>query len=195
MAHQKVQKVRIISGELKGRMLEYPFGRDTRPTMQQTKAAVFDSIGLDLRGAVFFDLFAGAGAVGIEALSRGAGFVHFVENGRQAVALLERNLQKCGLGPDRARVHPVSVFDLLGRSQEPLKGADLVFADPPYDGEAPRTLLAILDAIKYPDSCLLVLEHRRDLPVEESLRLERTKVKKFGRTWVSFFVPAEGEIR
>ena len=195
MTQRKTQKVRIISGELKGRLLDYPAGRDTRPTMQQTKAAMFDSIGPDLHGAVFFDLFAGAGAVGIEALSRGAGFVHFVENGRQALTRLEQNLRKCGLGPDRARVHPVSVFDLLGRSREPLKSADLVFADPPYDGETARTLLAILGAIKYPDSCLLVLEHSRDLPVEESLKFGRTKVKKFGRTWVSFFVPAEGEIR
>ncbi len=193
MARRNTQQVRVITGALKGTVLEYPAGSGTRPTMQQTKAAVFDSIGLDLRGAVFIDLFAGAGAVGIEALSRGASFVHFVENGRDAVTLLKRNLEKCALGADRAQVHPESVFDFLVRQQDILEGADLVFADPPYDGEDPRTLLAILSGIRYPDSCLLVLEHRKDLPVDESLGLERTKVKKFGRTWVSFFVPAEGE--
>ena len=195
MARQKTQQVRIISGKLKGKMLDYPKGRDTRPTMQQTRAAVFDSIGLALRGAVMIDLFAGAGAVGIEALSRGAGFVHFVEVDPRAVKLLERNLHKCALGPDRARVHPLSVFDFLAGSGELLSGAGLVFADPPYDGEDARTLLAILCGMRYADSCLLVLEHRKDLSVENSPGLERTKIKKFGRTWVSFFVPVEGEIR
>jgi 16S rRNA (guanine966-N2)-methyltransferase len=195
MARPKTHKVRIISGELKGRLLDYPGGRDTRPTMQQTKAAVFDSIGPALRGAVFVDLFAGAGAVGIEALSRGAGFVHFVEHSRSALTLLRQNLDKCRIGLDRARIHPVNVFDFLTRSGELVAGASLVFADPPYDGQDPRILLPILSGIQYAGPCLLVLEHRKDLPIETGPGLERTGIKKFGGTWVSFFVPAEGEIR
>lgn len=188
--------MRVIAGTLKGRNLRYPPGGDIRPSMQQIKAAVFDSLGATLRGAVFIDLFSAAGGVGIEAISRGAGFVHFVENNEKALDLLKVNLSSCGVGKERVRVHPVSVFDFLAakdtwRSIIP----NIIYADPPYDGEEPVELLASINSLNYPENCTIILEHRRDLPFEESFVFSRTKVKKFGRSRVSFFVSAGGKTR
>ncbi len=161
--------------------------------MQQTKAAVFDSIGASLRDAVFCDLFAGAGGVGIEAISRGAAFVHFVENDSEAIKLLEVNLARCSLGRDRTEVHHTSVYDFLAESANQMIHPDIVYADPPYEGEDSAALLALLDSLRYPRTGMLILEHRKSLAVQESKNLARTKIKKFGGTWVSFFVPIGGD--
>ncbi len=188
------KQVRVIAGTLKGRILHYPGGRDIRPSMQQIKAAVFDSLGARLRGAVFIDLFCAAGGVGIEAFSRGAGFVHFVENDRAALDLLRVNLSACGISEDRAEIHPMSVFDFLAAPDSCRRIIpDIIYADPPYDTEEPITLLASIKSLYYPDNCTVVLEHRRDLPIVETAAFRRTKLKKFGRSWVSFFVPTGGK--
>jgi 16S rRNA (guanine966-N2)-methyltransferase len=184
------RKVRVIAGSLKGRNLLYPDGRDIRPTMQQIKAAVFDSLGERLRGAVFIDLFCATGGIGIEAVSRGARFVHFVENDRAALELLRANLSACGIEETQAEIHPVSVFDFLAagdaiRSIHP----DIIYADPPYDTGDPLEFIASIKSLHYPENCTIILEHRRDLPIEQMVDLRRTKRKKFGGSWVSFFVP------
>jgi 16S rRNA (guanine(966)-N(2))-methyltransferase RsmD len=193
---KRARQVRIIAGTLKGRNLLYPTDSAIRPSMQQIKAAVFDSLGAALNGAVFIDLFAAAGGVGIEAISRGAGFVHFVENNETALDLLRKNLTSCRVSEEQVRIHSVSVFDFLTakdtwRSIIP----DIIYADPPYDTEDPAELLTSINFLNYPANCTIILEHRRDLPIEESIVLNRTKLKKFGRSWVSFFVPTGGKTR
>jgi 16S rRNA (guanine(966)-N(2))-methyltransferase RsmD len=193
MAARSKQQVRIISGELKGFRLSYPPGREIRPSMQQTKAAVFDSIGASLRDTVFLDLFAAAGGVGIEAISRGAAFVHFVENNSTAVKLLKENIARCGLGEDRTQVHVTGVLDFLADPTNREINPDFIYADPPYESEDSAALLAIIDSMRYPRTRLIMLEHRKNLVIQGSLTLVRTKVKKFGLTWVSFFVPAGGD--
>ncbi|NIM19520.1 MAG: 16S rRNA (guanine(966)-N(2))-methyltransferase RsmD [Candidatus Latescibacteria bacterium] len=192
MAERSKREVRVIAGFLKGTRLRYPPGRAIRPTMQQTKAAVFDSIAGSVPGAVFLDLFAGAGGVGIEAVSRGAGFAHFVENDHEAVRLLRENLKACGLGRDRVSVHPVSVFDFLANANIRRIRPDIVYADPFYGGEDSAMLLAFLGSLRYPMKCLIILEHSKDLILDENLPLERTKIRRFGGTWVSHFLPAGG---
>jgi 16S rRNA (guanine(966)-N(2))-methyltransferase RsmD len=194
MANYK--QVRVIAGTLKGRNLFYPSGSGIRPSMQQIKAAVFDSIGDKLRGAIFIDLFCAAGGVGIEAISRGAGFAHFVENDPEALELLQKNLCSCGVREDQAKVHPMSVFKFLA-ARNIYQGIipDIIYADPPYDTEEPVTLLASINSLNYPENCTIILEHRRDLPIEDPLAFSRTKLKKFGRSWVSYFVPTGGKQR
>src|SRR5678816_2408067 len=117
----------------KGRVLRYPDDPGLRPSMQRTKHSMFSSLGSRLRGAVFADLFAGGGAVGIEALSLGAAFVHFAETGREAVAALEANLAICGAPASRYHVHRARVAELLAREPNPMPGSSIIYADPPYD--------------------------------------------------------------
>ena len=105
MPSRRKHSVRIVGGDLRGRELVYPAGRALRPTTSRTREAVFDVLGEEVRGCVFIDLFAGGGAIGIEALSRGAASCHFVEASREVAGYLRRNIERLMLPPDRARGH------------------------------------------------------------------------------------------
>jgi 16S rRNA (guanine966-N2)-methyltransferase len=172
--------MRVVAGELRGRVIEAPPGRDTRPTTDKVREAVFNALGsLDLvRDAVVVDLYAGSGALGIEALSRGAAEVVFVERDRAALRVLRDNLSKLGLH-DRARVQQGDALALAGRV-----GADIVLADPPYDFDAWPDLLAKIDA------GFVVAEAGRaldELPGAAELGWRAVRTKRYGRTWVTFF--------
>jgi len=125
--------VRVIAGTLRGRRLAVP-RNGVRPTADRVREAVFSSLG-DVEGFAVLDLYAGSGSLGIEALSRGAARAVFVERGREAVAVLRRNLATLDLA-DRARVRPEEarrVVRALARrtAERPGEGFDLVFAAPP----------------------------------------------------------------
>jgi 16S rRNA (guanine966-N2)-methyltransferase len=118
--------VRVVAGEFKGRRLRTPRGTRTRPTADRVREALFSMLG-DVSGARVLDLFAGSGALGIEALSRGAEEAVFVDRDRQAVAAIHRNLDAVGV---RAAVVEGDVLTFVRQRQSPY---DLVFIDPPYD--------------------------------------------------------------
>jgi 16S rRNA (guanine966-N2)-methyltransferase len=120
--------VRVVAGELRGRRLAAPPGRTTRPTADRVREALFSILG-DMGGLRVLDLFAGSGALGIEALSRGAAEAVFVDISRRAVATVEGNLRSLAL---EAVVHHRDAMAFLGRAggDPPF---DLVFVDPPYD--------------------------------------------------------------
>jgi 16S rRNA (guanine966-N2)-methyltransferase len=120
--------MRVIAGSAGGIRLEVP-KTDIRPTMDRVKAAIFSSLGERVLGARVLDLFAGTGALGLEALSRGAASAMFVENNRQAIAAIERNLTKSGLS-GRVRQQDVLEYLTHASTAEPF---DLIFADPPYE--------------------------------------------------------------
>jgi 16S rRNA (guanine966-N2)-methyltransferase len=121
--------LRVVAGTFKGRRLAAPRGRRTRPTADRVREALFSMLG-DVGGARVLDLYAGSGALGIEALSRGADSAVFVERDAQAVAAIERNLAAVGV---EANVVRQDVARFLARAD----GAfDLVFCDPPYDSAA-----------------------------------------------------------
>jgi 16S rRNA (guanine966-N2)-methyltransferase len=167
--------MRVVSGELRGRRIEAPPGTDTRPTTDKVREATFNALGsLDLvRDALVVDLFAGSGALGIEALSRGAAHCTFVERDRSALRVLRANIAALGL-EERARV--VSGDALVqGRGRQ----ADLVLADPPYGFDAWPELLA---AVAAP---FVVAESGRDLPPIDGWVVQRTK--RYGRSWVAFY--------
>src|SRR3954452_1514587 len=132
--------MRAIAGSAGGGRLAVPT-RGVRPTMDRVKAAIFSSLGETVIGARVLDLFAGTGALGIEALSRGAANARFVDHDRQAVAVIERNLAKTKLS---GRVVQRDVFDFL-RGPISQESYDIIFADPPYektsDGESYTILL------------------------------------------------------
>jgi 16S rRNA (guanine966-N2)-methyltransferase len=120
--------MRVIAGSAGGVRLAVP-KHGVRPTMDRVKAAVFSSLGETIPGARVLDLFAGSGALGIEALSRGASAVIFVENNRQSAEAIEENLARTKL---KGRVRRQDVFDFLRQESEAEK-FQIIFADPPYD--------------------------------------------------------------
>jgi len=172
--------VRVVAGELRGRRIEAPVGGNTRPTTDKVREAVFNSLGsLDLiRDARIADLFAGTGALGIEALSRGAAHCTFVERDRQAVHILRDNIERLGLA-DRSRVVIGDVAAHAGQLD-----VDVVLADPPYDFDGWGRLL---DGLK---ASFVVAEAGRSLEALEGLTesgWKATRSKRYGRAWVTFF--------
>src|SRR5580698_2494192 len=125
--------MRIIAGTLRSRTLQAPPGLATRPTSDRLRETLFNVLAPRIQGSAFLDLYAGSGAVGIEALSRGAARVVFVERAPAALAVLRGNLAKLGLTAG-FRIHAGSVGTVL-RRMKPDAGAafDLVYLDPPYD--------------------------------------------------------------
>ena len=162
--------MRVVAGEHRGRRLQAPRGRDTRPTADRVREALFSILG-DVRDARVLDLFAGSGALGIEALSRGAASAVFVERDDAAVAAIRRNLE--AIGAPETRVIRRDVLKFLASCAESF---DLVFVDPPYDS-APRLagpLSAALPAVLSEDA-LIVTESSKRTPLELSLPLARER--------------------
>ena len=164
--------MRVIAGELRGRRLIAPAGTTTRPTSDRVREATFNALtSLDVvDGAVVLDGFAGSGALGIEALSRGATRCTFVERDRGALEALRTNLERCGLGPDRAVVVPGDVDRVDG-------SWDLALLDPPYAFDGWDALLGGLDAQ------VAVCESGAPLPAVDGWMVVRQKA--YGATVVT----------
>jgi 16S rRNA (guanine966-N2)-methyltransferase len=171
--------MRVVAGTARGRRLEAPPGTDTRPTSDRARQAIFNALHsldaiVDRRVA---DLFAGSGALGIEALSRGAASCTFVEQDRTALAVIEANLARCGLSG--GTVVRAEVMRWLEGTRGPF---DLVLADPPYAFDGWPALLGMLDAD------LAVLESNR--PIDPGRAWVVTRSKHYGGTVVTFVARA-----
>jgi 16S rRNA (guanine966-N2)-methyltransferase len=166
--------VRVVAGEAKGRRLVTPRGTDTRPTSDRVREAIFNSLGsLDLlAGATVLDLFAGSGALGIEALSRGAAAAVFVEHDRHAVEALRANLATTGLG-DRATVVAGDAWAHLAHAAP----VDLALLDPPYAFDG---WIGLLAAVPAP---VAVVESDRSVDPGDGWRVVREK--RYGTTVVA----------
>jgi 16S rRNA (guanine966-N2)-methyltransferase len=166
--------MRVVAGEFRGRKLVAPENERTRPTTDKVREAVFNALSsLDvLIDANVADLYAGSGALGIEALSRGAAHCTFVEKDRAALSAIHANVGALGLG-GRARV-------VAGDAIAMAKGlrVDVVFADPPYGFDDWPVLLNAIAAD------LVVAEADREVAAPSGW--EQTRVKRYGRTWVTF---------
>lgn len=160
--------------------------------MQRTKEAVFDSLRDEVDRAAFADLYAAAGAMGIEALSRGASFVYFVERDRRALECLRDNLEAMGVDPGRYAVHEAGVEAFLASGGLDDPRLRVVYADPPYDDDI-ESLLALLDERSYPQVRFLVVEHRGALAPVARRWWRLVRHRAYGSTTVSFFEPCEGE--
>jgi 16S rRNA (guanine966-N2)-methyltransferase len=171
--------VRVIAGSCRGRRLRAPAGSATRPTADRVREAVFDVLGslIDLEGTAVLDLFAGSGALGIEALSRGATRAVFVERRPDALAAVRSNLAALGL-EGRARVVRAEALGwLAGAGGGPGGPFDLALCDPPYDFDAWEELLGHLPAT------MAVLESSRE--VEPPPPWEVLRRKRYGGTLVT----------
>ena len=170
--------MRIIGGEFKGRTLYGFKGEDIRPTSDNARESLFNILG-DIKGADFLDLFSGTGAVGIEALSRGAKVV-FNDHSRDSVALTKENLKKVG------GTGEVYTSDALAFIRSTSKKFDIVFSDPPYNSENAREILgAVSEILK--DGGIAVFENEKLFTgVADGLVL--TDVRRYGRAILHFFV-------
>jgi 16S rRNA (guanine(966)-N(2))-methyltransferase RsmD len=158
--------MRIISGKFRGRRLKSPRGMDLRPTSDRLKQALFNILGNAVDGAIFLDVFAGTGAIGLEALSRGAREVVFIESSRDSERLLRQNLELCGITVGY-RLLQGDVFTQLRRLAREEFQADIVFLDPPYNWGPYRDLVQTLfrTGIASPMSRVVFEHHRKaDLP-------------------------------
>jgi len=184
--------VRIVGGNLGGRVLRAPRGAATRPTSEKVREAVFAIIGADrVDGASVLDLFAGSGALGIEALSRGAAHATFVDAGRPAVAAIRDNLRELGLEA-RATVIPADAVATAARHQGAAPWR-LVFVDPPYRSDLATRAVLALPSERLAEDAVIVIEHdRRSAPPEALGSLLRTDQRRYGDTLISFFARSRG---
>jgi 16S rRNA (guanine966-N2)-methyltransferase len=176
--------MRVIAGRLGGRRLTAPRGRiTTRPTSDRVREATFSMLG-ELDGAAALDLFAGTGALGIEALSRGAERVVFVERDAAAVKVLRANLMQLGLAMPEAEVRVGDALAALRAARKAGETYDLVFVDPPYKQarELGRELSALLPALLAPGARVVVESDRR-APAE--LPLEMAQQRRYGDTTIT----------
>lgn len=177
--------MRIIAGSKKGHSIHAPRGFDTRPTSDRVRENVFNILG-PLDGAVVLDLYAGSGAMGLEALSRGAAQAVFVDDDREAVATIERNLDKLRLRGAVLCRDAVSVLVSETRKY------DLVLIDPPYDvySDIEPQLARYLPGVLADDAAVVV---ETDARVQPALPLPERTSRKYGQTRVTVYERAGEE--
>jgi len=179
-----VSNLRVSGGEARGRRLRAP--KNIRPTQDMVKQAIFNMVGPAIEGATVLDLFAGSGALGIEALSRGAAHVTFVDQHPRGLAILRQNLDALGF-KERSQIVRGDVVHWLESQPAILATSDYVFLDPPYDD-------VVLDrALKYLDrsatEATVFAEHskRQEVPALARLRVDRER--RYGDTVVTVLRP------
>jgi len=193
--------MRVIAGKFKGRILKMPRGIKMRPTSQKVKEALFCILGKELCGASFLELFAGSGNIGIEAESRGAQKVFFVENNRMCVKTIESNLTRLripynyGLRPQKVKkeasvtlipLDAERAVKMLYRRREKF---DFVFLDPPYYQTQLRNSLikiCLYDILKL-HSCVIAEHHKKQILPQQILGLRLMFTKSYGDTALSFY--------
>lgn len=179
--------MRVISGSAKGHRLIAPRGQRVRPALDKVKEAIFNIL-FNVEGMRVFDLFAGSGSIGIEALSRGAASAVFVEEWGEAIATIERNLRHCRL-EGRANVIKCPVESAIKRLCRKDAQFDLVFVDPPYlKGFVNPTLNLLSRSTILADGATIVVEHHPKEPLLVPPGLSLTDCRKYGQTRVSFLV-------
>jgi 16S rRNA (guanine(966)-N(2))-methyltransferase RsmD len=175
--------MRIIGGEFRSRRLKSLPGDATRPTSDRLRETIFDILQARIEGAVFVDAYAGTGAVGIEALSRGARHVFFLEKSRAALDAIRENLASLQV-ERRATVYAGAALTTLERCRT----ADIVFLDPPYDLE--REYGAALELLGGDPPALVIAQHTFRYKLGDAYgRLARTRLLKQGDNALSFYAP------
>lgn len=185
---KKPSRVRIIAGTAKGRHLDLHPGTGVRPTMGRVREALFSIIGPGIEGARFLDLYAGSGANGIEALSRGAAFAQFIDNDSEVIDCIARNLDRTGLSA-RAAVTRANLPDALARA-DAMGAYDLIFADPPYAIDAyALTISGVAQTGALKPCGWLIVEHssKRDVSALAAAPLVYIRTARYGETALTIF--------
>jgi 16S rRNA (guanine966-N2)-methyltransferase len=183
--------MRIIAGKYRGRKLKNPPSLQTRPTSDRLRETLFNILAPRIKGARFLDLCAGSGAVGIEALSRGAAHVTFVDRSRKMYALIETNLTSLNVSDDESEVVSKEALEFLRRytKNDPV-AFDIIFFDPPYA----MNYEAVLDYVGehatrvLAEGGVMIIEHHRKKNLKEDFGvLKRYRVLKQGDSCLSFY--------
>ncbi|HEX2269854.1 MAG TPA: 16S rRNA (guanine(966)-N(2))-methyltransferase RsmD [Pyrinomonadaceae bacterium] len=182
--------MRIIAGAYKGRNLKSPPSMQVRPTSDRLRETLFNIIAPLIEDARFLDLCAGSGAVGIEALSRGARHVTFVDRSRKSCQLIQSNVELCRIPEEQYEIYQTTAEDFLShkKAQETQEGNardvdgwDIVFFDPPYKENYLPTLRLLKGG-------LIIVEHHHKNPLPETIgTLVRTRILKQGDSSLSFY--------
>lgn len=186
--------MRVISGSCKSLPLKTVVGMDTRPTTDRIKETLFNMLQPDIPGSVFIDLFSGSGAIGIEALSRGAKKVYFVEKAPKALSCIRENLQFTGLA-DKAVVMAEDARNIWRRLPQD-QHIDLIFMDPPYNNDLEKEVLqALLECDSITDDTLIVVEAslQTDFSYLEEMGFKIIKEKKYKTNKHMFLSLLSGE--
>jgi 16S rRNA (guanine(966)-N(2))-methyltransferase RsmD len=183
--------MRVIAGSLKGRRLAAPDWPGLRPTSDKLRETLFNVLGPRVAGARVLDLYAGTGAVGLEALSRGALAVTFVERDPRAVTLIGENLARCGASEGCAIIRgPVARgLATLGAGPAPAT-FDVIFLDPPYETPVDADLTAV-GALAAPGAVVVVEHARRHAPPVSAGRLRQVRQIRSGDSMLSFYTLGE----
>ena len=176
--------MRIVGGTLGGRVLKAPAGQSTRPTSEKVREAIFNILP-DVTGARVLDIFAGSGALGIEALSRGAVHATFVDFDKSALKVLRQNLADLAL---EARATVIEKEAVAAARRAPAEPYGFVFVDPPYASDLASRAVLALPAGSLAAGAQIVIEHdRRHAPPDALGSLLRTDQRRYGDTMISFF--------
>ena len=180
--------MRIIGGEYRSRLIEMPKGVQIRPTQDRVREAVFNVLA-DVNGRRVLDLFAGSGAYGIEALSRGASYATFVENNSRCLEVIVSNLSSLEIPESKYTILRSSAYMALSRLEKDGEQFDLIFVDPPYHKDMAKKCLLYID---YYDilrqAGLVVVEHFKADSLEADLEtLVPEKERKYGDTVITIF--------
>jgi 16S rRNA (guanine(966)-N(2))-methyltransferase RsmD len=183
--------MRIIAGEFKGRRLKTPAWEGLRPTSDKLRETLFNILAPRIADARVLDVFAGSGAVGLEALSRGAARVTFVESDRRAAALIAVNASLCGAQNRCAIIRGTAPHVLRG----PIDGSpfDVVLLDPPYDYEPLGDVLALAASQAAADG-IVVLEHAARRPLPEAGGAQAVRSVRSGDSALTFYARADAKI-
>ena len=178
--------MRIVAGQYRGRTLKSPTWDGLRPTSDRLRETLFNILGASVSGARVLDGYAGTGAIGIEALSRGAAAVTFVERDPRAVKLIEANLAALGAG---AGAKPVIIRAGLADAVTRLGGQvfDLIILDPPYAHGAAEEALTAAGALAAPDTRVIIEHAARHAPPDAHAGLRRTRTVTAGDSALSFY--------
>jgi len=176
--------MRVTGGTGRGRRLKAPPGSRVRPTSDKVKQALFNILGERMADALFLDLFAGAGGIGIEALSRGAGHVVFVDSSRASLNVVRQNIEQTGF-EDQSRAVLSKVESFL---KKPSGSYDIVFLDPPYADELQPLLELIAGAgILKPDSIVIAEHFKKQSSPADAGVLTLYREAKYGDTVLAFY--------
>lgn len=178
--------MRIVGGSFRGRKLHSPKGDQIRPTTDKVREAIFNIIRSSVPGARVLDLFAGTGALGLEALSRGAVQAVFVDHGTEAVRLIQANIELCK-ARERARVLHGPVPHILHGLAREGQGFDLIFMDPPYGEDHIEKALSLLSGVARDGSLVVAEHHRKDTVPERHGEWVRIQQRRYGDTMISLF--------
>lgn len=124
--------MRIISGKARGKKLKAPKNNDIRPTLDRVKESLFNIISPVIRDSVFLDLFCGSGAIGLEALSRGANMVYFIDNNDESLKLAKENIKSCSFDEDNYTINKTDALSFISKSSSDNIKFDVIYMDPPY---------------------------------------------------------------